>query len=327
MPGPINTNLNIIHKLAPMLMAVLLGSCATKPGILNNPPVNNAAADMQTLQSLLPGAYSNFAQTHADDPGGPVTDIHIRQLKTDGEPVFLFESGLRGSDQQDFDIYWLKLNRQSGQAEFYFTRLREDEVSLPMQDTLALAWQRVEPGCVITMRRIDHRLKGQTDPDSCVYEHPLEGASRLTRELSVGQDDMTITTELTGGAQQDSHSAAHLEFQKHRGFVGWASIRSEETDPQQDEPGAWQLSQVFNTRDDGRVSRLYDQQMQPWDFGLQLARVHRFEGQPPYYLLSVINLKSGQTQAYRWFEPGTERLNLNLDWFQTGLEFETRPEP
>jgi hypothetical protein len=133
-------------------------------------------------------------------------------------------------------------------------------------------------------------------------------------------------TELTGGALQDSHSTARLELQKHRAFVGWASIRSE-TDPQQDEPGTWQLSQVFNTRDDGRVSRLYDQQMQPWNFGLQLARVHRFEGQPPYYMLSVINLKSGQTQAYKWFEPGMENLNLNVDWFQTGLELETGSEP
>jgi hypothetical protein len=326
MPGPIDTNLNIIHKLAPMLLAVLLSSCATKPGTLKNPSVNNAVADMQTLQSLLPGVYSNFAQTHADDPGGPVTDINIRQLKTDGEPVFLFESGLRGSDQQDFEIYWLKLNRQSGQAEFYFTRLREDEVSLPMQDILARGWQRIEPGCVIAMRRIDHRLNGQTDPDSCVYENPLGEASRLTRALSVGPDDLTIKTELTGGAQQDPRLKAHLELQKHRGFVGWASIRSE-TDPQQDEPGTWQLSQFFNTRDDGRVNQLYDQKMKPWNFGLQLARVHRFEGQPPYYLLSVINLKSGQNQAYQWFEPGTEHLNFNLDWFQISLELETGSEP
>lgn len=321
---------DIIRKLTPLLLAAVLGACASPPLTPDKPPENQGDADMQTLQNLLPGAYSNFAQNHDDGPGRPVTDINIRQLKTVGEPVFLFESGPRGLDQPGYEIYWLKLNRQTRRAEFYFTRLREGEVSLPMQDTLARAWQRVVPGCVVPMRYVDDQLTGQTDPGTCLFEHPLEGEKRLIHKLSLGKNTLTIKTELTGPGEPDPGSGVHLELQKHRSFKGWASVRIK-TDQQQGDPAQWQLSQVFNTRDDGRVSQLYDQQMVPMGFGLQLARLHRLDGEPPYYLLSVINLKSGQTQAYQWFKPETKNPGLNLDWFQTGLELENElengPEP
>ena len=103
------------------------------------------------------------------------------------------------------------------------------------------------------------------------------------------------------------------------GYVGWASIRLGQ-DAAQDAPAEWRLSLVFNTRDDGRVSQLYDQKLESMGFGLQLARLKRFEGEPAYFKMSVINLANGQIQAYKWFDTESDNLNLNLDWFQANLE-------
>ena len=311
-------------RLALFFLTAVLSSCASLPEAGSSPVDDRGELNLQTIRDLLPGAYSNFAQNHDQD--SPVTDINIRQLKTGGEPVFLFASELRGPGSTSHDIYWLKLNARSNQAELHFTRLREDELSLPMQEVLSIAWQRVVPGCVIRMSSAGDQINGQTDPRTCRFGHPLQGETSLMRRLSIGGDTLSIKTELQDKVGVPSPDDAYLELQKHRDFQGWAGIR-EEAVQLQGEPGKWQLSQVFNTRDDGRVSYLYDQQMQPMGFGLQLARLPRFDGEPPYYLLSVVNLKSGQIQAYQWLPPATERLDLNLDWFQTSLELMVPENP
>ncbi len=313
-------------KLALLFLTVVLSNCVSNPELRNSPGDNQGEVDLETIQNLLPGTYSNFAQQYDKGSDNPVTDTRIRLLNTGGEPVFLFESELRGQDASNNDLYWLKLNQQTRQAEFYFARIREDERSLPLQDILSIAWQRVVPGCVIPMSTFEGQLSGQTNPDTCRFESPLQGETRLIRGLSVGDNKLTITTELEGVEELQSSDEALLELQKHRAFEAWASVRIGTGQPQE-RPAEWQLSQVFNIRDDGRVNRLYDQKMVSMGFGLQLARLHRFDGEPPYFLLSVINMESGQTQAYQWFKPATGRLSLNLDWFQTNLELKNLANP
>ncbi|MGA9574748.1 MAG: hypothetical protein WBS20_12465 [Lysobacterales bacterium] len=304
------------RNLALIILSAVLSNCASTPDVAVG---DTGKLDIKTLQGLLPGAYSNFAQVHDEDSDLPVTDIGIRQLKTSGEPVFLFTNELRNQGKTSHDLYWLKLDRKTGQAAFHFTRLADEELSLPMQDILSIAWQRVVPGCVMPVRRVGEHFIAQTNPDTCVFAQPLQGETRLVHSLSIGEDVLMIRTKLQIPGGQESGDGSPLVLQKHRGFVGWASIRIE-TRSEQDEPGEWQLSQVFNTRDDGRVSHLYDQAMTPMEYGLQLARLPRFDGEPAYFQLSVINLENGQTQAFQWFEPGSEILNLNLDWFQANLE-------
>jgi len=302
-----------------LFLTALVGGCTTGPDAPDVPGAGEAEVAIKTLQEMLPGTYSNFAQMHGQRTDGAVTDINIRQLRTMGEPVFLFEQVARGQDTSSHDIYWLKLNRQAHRAELHFTRLSDDELSLPMQEILSIAWQRVLPGCVIPVQLVGERFIGQADPASCVSDDPLQGKLRFTRSLDLGRDTMTIKTGIEGAGPHKAVTDTRLELQKHRVFEGWSSFRIGAR-AQQDKPGEWQLSQVFHTRDDGRINPLYDQQMAEMDYGLQLSRLQRFDGEPPYYQLSVINMQNGQTQAYQWFEPGSVSLNLNLDWFQTSLD-------
>lgn len=315
---------SIYRNPALLFLVATLCNCATSPASRDIPSGNTGAADFKALQDLLPGAYSNYAQTHDKGPDKPVTDINIRQLKTNTGTVFLYESELRGLDVSSQEIYWLKPNQQTGGAELYFTALRQDELSLPLQDILSIAWQRVEPGCVVKMSRTFDQFNGQTDPRTCRFKHPIQGETKLSRSLSIDKDMLVIKTGLKNTIGSPANDGALLQLQKHRIFTGWASTRLE-MDQQQDQPPMWPLSQVFSIRDDGRLNRIYDQQMDSMGFALQLSRLHRFEDEKPYYHLTVINQESGLTQAYRWFNPDSERLNLNLDWFQTNLELH-KPE-
>lgn len=307
------------RKLAVLLLAALLGNCASAPDSKKPVVSGLAAPEFKTLQDMLPGAYSDFARRQEQDADAPVTDLRIRQLITDGEPVFLFEQELRGQEVYSYDLYWLKRNHQAQRAELYFTRLDQDELSLSMQQTLAIAWQRVLPGCVMPINRVGERFEARTDPGTCVFENPLQGRTRLLRSLSIDAETLALRNELEDPRGRPTGDRTALVLKQHKVFVGWASIRIEAR-TEQDTPGQWQLSQVFSTRDDGRVNHLYDQTMTPMAFGLQLARLHRFEGEPDYYKVSVINLENGQTQAYQWFEPGSGAMNVNLDWFQASLE-------
>lgn len=302
----------------PILAALCatLGGCAGAPGI---PPGDTGETDTGSIVRLLPGYYSNYAQMHDLGADGPVTDINIRQLKTASEIVFLFTSELRGQDVASYDLYWLSNDRRTRQAAFHFSRLTQDELSLPMQETLSIARQRVVPGCALPVKRAGDRFEGQTDPATCVFEDPMQGRTSLVRSLSINGEALTIKNRVAASKAGEDGGEASLVLQRHHGYVGWASIRLEPV-TQQGEPGAWQLSLVFNARDDGRIVDLYDPQMAPMAFGLQLARLPRFEGEPAYFKLSVINQANGQTQAYQWFEPESEFLNMNLDWFQAGLE-------
>ena len=315
---------SIYRNPALLFLVATLCNCTTSPVSREIPLENTGTADINALRDLLPGAYSNYAQAYDKSPDKPVTDINIRQLKTDAGLVFLYESELRGMDTSSQEIYWLKPNRQTGQAEIYFTALREDELSLPLKDILSVAWQRVEPGCAVKMSRTGDQFNGQTNPATCRFKHPLQGETTLSRSLSIDKDTLVIGTGLKSSTGSQATDEALLQLQKHRIFTGWASTRLEAIQ-QQGQPAMWPLSQVFSIRDDGRLSHLYGQQMDSMGFALQLSRLHRFEGEKPYYHLSVINLESGLTQAYRWFNPDSERLNLNLDWFQTNLELH-KPE-
>ena len=311
------------RKLAVLLLVAALAGCASAPGSRDNRENDAAESDLAALRDMLPGVYSNFAWKETLGVDAPVTDLRVRQLKTDGEPVFLFEQYLRGREVYSYDLYWLKFNHEKRRGEIYFARLDEDELSLPMQDTLSNAWQRVLLGCVMPLERAGAQFTGATDPSTCVFEDPLRGQTRLSRRLSTDGDTLTIETGLRDAGNRSTGDDLLLNLQKHRTFTGWASFRLDTG--QQDEPGEWQLSQVFQLRDDGRVNHIYDQQMSMLDFGLQLARLHRFDGEPPYYRLSVINLANGQVQAFQWFDPGSADLNLNLDWFQANLA-PARPE-
>lgn len=310
--------MRMLLKLAALLLASALTSCTSTPSSRDS--TENAAAEsaLAALQAMLPGVYSNFAWNGGQGAEAPVTDLRIRQLKTAGAPVFLFEQYLRGQDIYSYDLYWLKLNDEKQRAELYFARLGENELSLPMQDTLSNAWQRVLPGCVMPLKRAGEQFTSATDPATCVFEDPLRGQTRLSRRLSTDGNTMTIETGLRDAVGVRTGDDLLLNLQKHRTFTGWASFRVESG--QEDGPGEWRLSQVFQLRDDGRVNQLYDQKMSLMPFGLQLARLQRFDGEPPHYKLSVINLENGQTQAYTWFEPESGVLNLNLDWFQASLE-------
>ena len=312
--------------LMPLLVTLLLGACTPLAKIPETPESVNRQLVADQIANWLPGAYSNFAQIHEDDTSRPVTDIKIRKLKTAEEPVFLLESQQRESGASVYDIYWLKLNQSTQDVELHFARLRADELMLAIPDVLAAAWQRVVPGCVIVMSQPGGLIEGRSNPQTCFFEHLVQGETRLERSLSLGAETLNIENTLAVAAGQVPAQSALLKLQKHHTFEGWASTRTP-AGPDQDRPGDWQLSNVFNIRDDGRINRLYDTEMNAMPYGLQLARLPWREGEPPYMLLSIINMEHQAIQGYSWFEPESESINLNLDWFQTNLEPVKQAEP
>ncbi len=270
------------------------------------------------LQAALPGNYSTYAQVQDSDAGGRVIDLNIRPLYGAGESVFLFESQTRGSGLADYDIYWLKWNSQSGQAELHFTRPTGSEQSGSLQDTLALARQRVLPGCVMELSTDGQQIYAQSDPDSCRFEDPYQGATRLYRSLTLGPDGLELETVALQPGEQPEPGKHKLMLQKLRVFEGQASVGT--LDSATGEYRDWQSSLLFNIRDDGRTVQLYDSASEPMQFAMQLTRQHWRAGEPPYMKLTVINVPSDMIQAYSWFKDGPEPIDMKLEWFRVKLK-------
>ena len=301
------------------MLVVFLGGCEP----INDSEQIQVSTQAQSLvtqvKTWLPGAYSNYAQVYEDQSDQPATDLNIRQLKTNDETVFLFESEQRQSDVSNHEIYWLKTNPTTQKPELHFAYLTEDDISLPVSKVLTIAWQRVNPGCVIELVQTDDQLNGNTNPDSCLFDHLLQGETRLQRNLTLNADSLTIENTLAAPTGLDSTEHDILKLQKHRVFEGWASSRTP-AGPDQELPGPWHLSNIFSIRDDGRTHNIRDQEMASIGFGLQLAKLKWIEEKPQHMRLSIINMETGGIQAYTWFDPESKSFELNFDWFQTNLE-------
>jgi hypothetical protein len=304
-----------------LLLTATLFGCTTAPAKNDIPAEGNEQVPVELLRQWLPGSYSNFAQVHDSGRDSPVNDVRIRRVKATGETVFLLESEPRHAAEATYDIYWLKSDPRTLQAELHFTRLGQNELSLPTQEVIKAAWQRVHPGCTIIMKLVGDRITGQSNPETCVFQHALQGETRLARRIAIDleNDSLTVQNRIETASGQVAGDNELLQLQKHRVFTGWASVRVEAVEAEQ-RPGAWQLSTVFDIRDDGRIYQLRAQDRALLGFGVQLSRLERVAGEKPYTLLTVINLQSGAPQAYSWFRPSSENLNMNLDWFQANLE-------
>ncbi len=305
-------------RLVLLIMAGLFSSYSPAQPAAPGGTAEGGQALIDRLHALLPGTYSNFAQANRDGVQGPVTDLTIRQLPGGDAAAYLFESQVRGTGPASYDIYWLKLNPQTRQAELHFSHLTGSELSLSLKDTLAIAWRRVLPGCTIVLEADQQRFYGHTEPDRCRFEDPLRGATRLYRSLSLGAHSLeTETIALLPGEQADA-GAHSLIMQKHRLYRGQVSERAN-SDADTGEYGEWKSSTLFNIRDDGRVVQIYDGNMKTMQYGVQLARLPWRAGEPPYLRLAVINLQNGATQAFSWFKPGPEPIVMNQEWFKANL--------
>lgn len=304
-----------------MLLSFSLLGCAAAPGEKHTAVQPHEQVPVELLREQLPGTYSNLAQANAAGSDSAVTDLRIRQVKTASETVFLFASEDRRTADETYDVYWLKTNPGSKQAQLHFARLGPDELALPTQEVIRVAWQRVHPGCTITMNRIEGRISGLSNPETCVFEDSLQGRTSLVRRLDIDIEagTMVIQNRVEDAAGRVSRDSGSLELLKHRVFTGWASVRVQAGNPT-DGPGEWQLSTVFDIRDDGRIHHLRTQDNTSMGFGLQLSKLYRVEGERASTRFTVINMESGMPQAYSWYPSATDTLNMNLDWFQANLE-------
>lgn len=110
-----------------------------------------------------------------------------------------------------------------------------------------------------------------------------------------------------------------LQFQKRQVFEGDVSIGLNAT-TDEPESGQWQTSTKFIVIDDGRVSRLYDADMNNMEYAIKLSRLHWRKDELTYLKLEVIQVDSGEAQAYSWFNPDSDQIKLDLDWVKVNLK-------
>jgi|GEM_PF-3064238 len=280
------------------------------------------------LQNWLPGFYSNYAQViEAGGEEDSVTDLTISQLPTQNEPVFLFESQQRDSAVANYDLYFVKLNPESGQQELHFSRMTGSDLSKPLPETLAIGWARVLPECVITLApfnvqtpvSVDRQLFGKSKTETCRFEDPIHGEIAFERSLSISSDQINMTEVELKPGEVIAEQPVVIQFQQHQAYEGTVSLSSAASGDDEGTSG-WQTSTTFNLYDDGRVSHVYDSDMKKMNYSIRLSRLHWRDNEPPYLRLEILHLESGEAQAYSWFDPDSKQIDWELDWAEVHLK-------
>jgi hypothetical protein len=302
-----------------LLLCLALAGCAAAPSQAPVAAPSLALAQLDALRTALPGYYSDFAHRHETGSSGVVTELTIRHLAADGDTAFLVSRRFREGEVDQHQLY-LASEAVSGDAlVLRFAPLGEAQLGGSVPDILAAARDRFRPGCELVLVATPDGLAGQTDPGNCRFSHPRHGDVGLLRELGFGRGRLAIGERLLDAAGNPAGDDGILRLRKHRRFSGWAGLHVD-PDAAPDDPGAWRLAQAFSISDDGRIHTLVDAAGDTFAHGLQLATLRWRADQPEILRLAVVNLGSGKIEAYAWTEPRADRIGINLDWFQAGLE-------
>jgi hypothetical protein len=60
--------------------------------------------------------------------------------------------------------------------------------------------------------------------------------------------------------------------------------------------------------------------MSSMGYAIQLAKLYRQDGEPPSLKVELINIETGGTQAFKWFDPAAESIDYELDWLKVRLD-------
>jgi len=312
--------------------------CTTTANQSHDTTDGEAGLIQDRFQRLFPGSYSNFAEAHSgqDAPGSikdghfdrstkddtKVIDVDIRRLMAQGDPAFLYASHVRGNDATDYTIYRMAINRKSDEVELRFSSIPPGELSLSVPEVLFAARARMQKNCNIVLQLNQGRLQGSMRMDACTFQHPDQGSEVSPGSLTLDDDGLQIETRLLHPDRSSDVRKAHLTLLRLHTYKGWMSHRP---DRQANSlaPGEWRLSRTFELRDDGRINKIYNDKAQAMQYGLQLSRRFWRAGEAPYLHLSVINMANMEIQAFSWFAPGKQQLEINLKWLQTSLQQQT----
>jgi len=147
----------------------------------------------------------------------------------------------------------------------------------------------------------DTQLIGQTVTENCLFENPVHGQSRIYRSINLRSEQLDLVNLELSPGEVVSEGMPTLQFQKQQVFEGAVSIGLNAT-TDDTESGQWETSTKFLVIDDGRVSRLYDADMNNMEYAIKLSRLHWREDE------------------YSWFNPDSDQIKLDLDWVKVNLQ-------
>ena len=284
------------------------------------------------LLNWLPGFYSDYAQVieaggHEDD----VTDLTVRKLATTDTDVFLFKTHKRSAIDATYDLYFIRLDPSSGVPEMEFARMTGSDLSKPLAETLHIGRKRALPGCTISLAQfniqsltaVQTSYIGKSLIDTCQFEDPLHGHTAFERSLSISENQITVTEIALKPGETLSATAEQLPlaklFQKHQAYEGTVSVNMAAVSNNPDTT-QWITSTSINFYDDGRVSKLYDTDMQPMNYAIRLSKMKWRKNEPPYLRIEAVDLKSGEALAYSWFDPESAQVDWELEWLEVHLK-------
>ena len=99
---------------------------------------------------------------------------------------------------------------------------------------------------------------------------------------------------------------------------GWMAVKKHKVDPDAD-LSEWIFARIERIHNQGQKIPLTDESGNKTGYTLSLESLVYEETQVPVLKIGVIDDTTGYTLAYSWADPGSQRVGLNVRWFQAGM--------
>ena len=108
------------------------------------------------------------------------------------------------------------------------------------------------------------------------------------------------------------------ELEQATWYQGWMALKKHKVEPDAD-LSEWIFARIERMHNQGQRVPLVDESGNKTGYTLSLESLVYEETQVPVLKVGIIEDRTGYTLAYSWADPGSQRVGLNVRWFQAGL--------
>ncbi|HXF91087.1 MAG TPA: chromophore lyase CpcT/CpeT [Candidatus Nitrosotenuis sp.] len=246
-----------------------------------------------------------------------------------GNNVFFVKQFLDGDPQKVYRlrIYQLVKNIKENAVELriYSIKTPEKYSNADLNPNLLNNLNKNEikliSGCEVFWRLVKDKSKfiGATKQNACrIFSSRLNKFIYINDNLVLTSNEIWINDQATdesGNYVFGNKSGEPSKLKKVNFYTGWAAfLKDGSINILGEDPPAesWTGIKDIKIHDQGDMMKINDK------FSIQLANVMHRSGL--WVLkLGIVDNNTGKTITYVWTNPGSERIGLNLRWFQVGL--------
>ncbi len=295
-------------RLAPVLLAILLGGCHAT-GLFDTRSPSAVAA-------VGHGDYDNHEQAWAAQqaraPAVPHVVLSVQPLRGDDWSIW----DIRADGATALHARWVMHRVRDGAAAMLVPHRALVDAPALGKDFDPAQWAALD-ACALRGKRDAEAMLYAADAAACAVIAPGIGAAAALLPLAATVDGEFLRVRFY--VDQVRGDTAREDLRRVQVFGGWVAINGGGPTAAADSTD-WHMDRAVRVGSEGGRSPVRFRDGTPSGYSLLLERLTYRDGNVPVLKLSVVADADARVLAYAWANPEATRIGLNLGWLQVGLD-------